>query len=123
MSNYSNITLGRQGEKLALKFLEKKGYILRHKNWRYKKLELDIVVEKENLIVFVEVKTRSNMNNNSLDEIVSISQQKRIIHAAHNYIQEYNLDEEIRFDLVGVYLDNNSFNFKHYKEFIYPIND
>ena len=119
MSNNSNIILGKQGEKVALKFLQNKGYKLLHKNWRYNKSEIDLILKKENSIVFVEVKTRTNPIN-SITDLVSVAQQKRILNAAHNYIQEYNLDEEIRFDLIEVHIPNKSASFVHHKEFMHP---
>ncbi len=120
MSNESNIIFGKAGEKAALEFFQNKGYKLLHKNWRHKKSEIDLIVKKEDQVVFVEVKTRNKKNNQTINEIVSISQQKRIMNAAHNYINIYSLDEEIRFDLIQITLCNNSPNFIHYKEFMYP---
>lgn len=52
--------LGKLGEELAADFLVKKGYKIRAKNWRYLKAEVDIIAEKENTIVAVEVKTRTS---------------------------------------------------------------
>ena len=120
MSNESNIIFGKAGEKAALEFFQNKGYKLLHKNWRHKKSEIDLIVKKEDQVIFVEVKTRNQKNNQTINEIVSISQQKRIMNAAHNYINIYSLDEEIRFDLIQITFCNNSPNFIHYKEFIYP---
>ena len=120
MSNRSNVIFGKEGEKAALEFLQKKGYKLLHKNWRYRKSEIDLILKKHNEIVFVEVKTRLNSINQTINEIVSISQQNRIMDAAHNYINTYCLDEEIRFDLIQIELINNSPNFIHHKGFMHP---
>ncbi|MDG2344393.1 MAG: YraN family protein [Flavobacteriales bacterium] len=120
MSNNSNIILGREGEKAALKFLQNNGYKLLHKNWRHKKMEIDLVVKKQNKVVFVEVKTRKNAINSLINDVVSFSQQKRIIDAAHNYIDEFNVDEDIRFDLIEVHMPNKSPKFVHHKDFTYP---
>ncbi|MBM78511.1 MAG: YraN family protein [Crocinitomicaceae bacterium] len=120
MSKRSNVIFGKQGEKAALEFFQNKGYKLLHKNWRHRKSEIDLIVKKHNKIVFVEVKTRHNTINQTVNEMVSISQQNRIMNAAHNYINTYCLDEEIRFDLIQITLCNNSPNFNHYKGFMYP---
>lgn len=119
MSNNSNIILGKEGEAAALGFLVDKGYLLLHKNWRHNKSEIDLVVKKENKVVFVEVKTRKN-NLHSITDLVSLPQQKRILNAANAYIKKYCLDEEIRFDLIEVEIPNKSPNFIHQKEFIQP---
>ena len=119
MSNISNIILGKDGEAAALDFLIDKGYHLLHKNWRHNKSEIDLIVKKENKVVFVEVKTRKKTFHSIVD-LVSLSQQKRILNAANTYIKKYCLDEEIRFDLIEVEMPNKSPNFIHQKEFIQP---
>lgn len=119
MSNNSKILLGKEGEAAALGFLVDKGYSLLHKNWTHNKSEIDLVVKKENKVVFVEVKTRKN-NLHPITDLVSIPQQKRILNAANIYIKKYCLDEEIRFDLIEVEMPNKSPNFIHQKEFIQP---
>lgn len=120
MSNNSNIIFGREGEKVALKFLQNKGYKLLHKNWRHKKAEIDLIVKKQNKVVFVEVKTRKNSINSLINDVVSFSQQKRIVDAAHHYIDEFNVDEDVRFDLIEVHMPNKSAKFVHHKDFTYP---
>ena len=119
MSNISNIILGKEGEAAALDFLIDKGYHLLHKNWRHNKSEIDLIVKKENKVVFVEVKTRKKTFH-SIADLVSLPQQKRILNAANTYIKKYCLDEEIRFDLIEVEIPNKSPNFIHQKEFIQP---
>ena len=52
--------LGKAGEDAAVKYLEKHDYVIRHRNWRRGHLELDIVAAKDDMLVIVEVKTRSN---------------------------------------------------------------
>lgn len=47
---------GKTGEKLAADWLEKKGFTILEKNWRHKRLEVDIIAEKDNLLHFIEVK-------------------------------------------------------------------
>lgn len=55
-----NILTGLAGEKLAASYLEKNGFRLLARNWRFGHLELDLVCEKTGTIIFVEVKTRKN---------------------------------------------------------------
>ena len=83
-------------------------------------MEIDLVVKKQNKVVFVEFKTRKNAINSLINDVVSFSQQKRIINAAHNYIDEFNVDEDIRFDLTEVHMPNKSAKFVHHKDFTYP---
>ena len=53
-------TLGKDGEDAAVAYLERNGYVILHRNWRKNHLELDIVAVKDELLIVVEVKTRSN---------------------------------------------------------------
>ena len=52
--------LGKAGENAAVAYLEQKGYCIRDRNWRKGHFELDIVAAKDNELIVVEVKTRSN---------------------------------------------------------------
>ena len=52
--------LGRQGEELAARYLQQKGYQIIDRNWRSGRQELDIVAQKEDILVVVEVKSRRN---------------------------------------------------------------
>ena len=52
--------LGKAGENAAVAYLEQKGYLIRDRNWRKGHFELDIVAAKDNELIVVEVKTRSN---------------------------------------------------------------
>ena len=51
---------GKEGEEAAVGYLEKQGYIIRHRNWRRGHLELDIVAFKDDELIVAEVKTRRN---------------------------------------------------------------
>ena len=52
--------LGKEGEDEAAHYLTERGYHIRHRNWRRRRNELDIVAEKDNQLIIVEVKTRRN---------------------------------------------------------------
>ena len=54
------IKTGNKGEDQAAEFLQRKGYEILARNYRYKHSEIDLIVQKSDLIVFVEVKTRSS---------------------------------------------------------------
>ncbi|MCK5170529.1 MAG: YraN family protein [Bacteroidales bacterium] len=96
--------VGKKGEEIARSFLLENGFIIRHLNWRYKKNELDIVAEKNNLLVVVEVKTRTSEYFENPREAVTIKKQKFIITATDAYINEFNINCETRFDIIAVSL-------------------
>ncbi|MBX2860689.1 MAG: YraN family protein [Vampirovibrio sp.] len=104
-------SLGKQGERLAIKFLEEKGYSIQHINWRAGKLgEIDIIAspppEKPfylEFLVFVEVKTRRNQGFVSSLEAITPEKQRRMVIVAEAYLQQRNLTEtQVRFDLIAI---------------------
>ena len=117
------LKIGKKGEAHSKDYFIKKGYQILEQNWRFYKSEIDLIVQKENTICFVEIKTRSR--NYLVDPILSVSasQQKRILKAAHHYIELNSLEQNIRFDVVGIVHSDNTFIVKHIKEAFYPTID
>lgn len=105
--------LGRLGEKKVFDFLVAKRYQIIATNWRYEKCELDIVCEYKNLIVFVEVKTRSTDDFGKPAEFVTAAQQTKLIEGAEAFLEEKNLENEIRFDIVEVLAVGTNFSINH----------
>ncbi len=99
---------GNYGEGLACRELEKDGYVIIGRNYRYRSGEIDIIAEKDGIIVFVEVKLRTNTANGMPCEAVDLKKQKKIINTALMYIQQNNLsDNSFRFDVIEILaLDN-----------------
>ena len=113
-------SLGQKGENEAAIYLEKKGYRIRHRNWKSGKLELDIVAENRDYVVFVEVKTRTGELIIQPRVIVPKLKQDSIIFAAEGYVKRYNLDKESRFDIITVVAKDNKFEIEHIEEAFYP---
>lgn len=112
--------LGNQGENLAVKLLQSKGYSVLAENWRSGRNELDIVARIGDTIVFVEVKTRSTSFFGDPSEAVSIAQQKRIIKAANNFLDEFNLDLEARFDVISIVSNSKQTELDHIEDAFFP---
>lgn len=120
MTNQTKLT-GDRGENLAKEELLKKGYVILDLNWRFGHDELDIICEKDEFIVFVEVKTRAFINWDDPESWISKKKQSNIIRAAHAYIEQYEIDREARFDLVAVQLSEGHFKIVHIEEAFYPL--
>lgn len=90
-------------------------------NWRFKKLEVDIIAQIDGKIVFIEVKTRSSVDFGEPEDFVSLKKQRFIIEAANNYLLEKNIDAEARFDIVSVLSENGTTTIKHLPDAFYPI--
>ena len=112
--------LGAQGEEIAAKFLLKKGYKIIERNYRFKKLEIDIICEFENELIIVEVKTRSFDAVQRPEMSVTMSKQKLLIKAAHQYIIENEIDIETRFDVIGIILQGSRLEINHIESAFMP---
>lgn len=108
--------LGKKGEEIAERFLLKKGYKVMAKNWRYKKLELDIIATINNLLIAIEVKTRTTNFVENLNEIVTKKKQRFIIEATNAYMEKFEIDLEAQFDIIFIVINNGKFNLRHIKD-------
>ena len=101
--NFYKKLLGRAGEKLAVDFLRKKGFKILKTNYRTPVGEIDIIAEDNAVIVFVEVKTRTNDNYGMPCEAVDSKKQEKYYKTATFYLQkEKKMDSECRFDVVEI---------------------
>ena len=99
----SKLLLGQEGERLAERYLQKKGYTLVERNYRCPAGELDLIVLDRRVVVFVEVKTRSGHGFGSPLEAVEFRKQRKMIQAAQFFLAEKRLQQrDARFDVVGV---------------------
>ena len=94
--------LGQWAEQTALLFLQSQQYQYVNKNYHSRFGEIDLIVKRDNELVFVEVKARSAGSYAEACEVISYSQQRRIIKTAQFFLQRYpdyyNFD--CRFDVI-----------------------
>ncbi|MBE7175498.1 MAG: YraN family protein [Mucilaginibacter polytrichastri] len=93
---------GREAESLAKTWLEEHGYEICDENWRHGKDEIDLVVYRECVLVFVEVKARSRTDFGLPDDAVDLRKQKLLARAADAYVYAVDYKGEIRFDIISV---------------------
>ncbi|SHL94769.1 YraN family protein [Chryseobacterium polytrichastri] len=103
MANHNDF--GKKAEDLAVEYLQKKGYKILVRNFRFQKAEIDIVTEKDSLIVVVEVKARSTDAFMLPQEAVNKRKISLIVSAANHYMEKFNIDQEVRFDIISVLPD------------------
>jgi putative endonuclease len=113
--------LGVAGEDAAVEFLIKKSYLIRHRNWQFGHLEIDIIAEFRNQIVFIEVKSRSGTFFEQPFQAVTKSKQKFIIKVAEAYINKFDIDLEARFDIISIVFQNGKFQIDHIEDAFYPM--
>lgn len=95
--------LGKKGEKLAAKYLKKRGWKIIEKNYRTPFCEVDIIAKCGDVLSFCEVKTRTTDAYGSPAEAVTAAKQKLYIRAAQYYFKNSEPDCTVRFDIIEVY--------------------
>ena len=99
----ANRSVGILGEEAALKFFKSDGYRVLERNYRVSCGEIDLILEKERELVFVEVKARRSSRYGLPQEAVVSTKQQRIMRAAQWYVQNKRLyDRVMRFDVLAV---------------------
>lgn len=109
-------TLGKWGEIEAIRILRENGLHVVEANWSFLHLEIDIVAKDGDTLVIVEVKTRSTDAYGEPGMFVSRTKQKKLIRAAHWYLQNKKLDCEVRFDVVGIVKNGDELVVNYIKE-------
>lgn len=113
--------LGVYGENIAAKYLEKKGYEILNRNWRDRHKEIDIVARKNNVLIIVEVKTRKG--NVLVEPFIAVDRKKQglLISATNTYIENFNLDIDVQFDIISIIITGNRKRIDHIEDAFYPI--
>lgn len=102
----NNTTVGKLGEKLAREYLIKNNYKILETNFTIPTGEIDIIAQVDNIIVFVEVKTRKTLKYGRPAEAVNYRKMQKIIKVAQHYIAyRSSANNQYRFDVVEVLLN------------------
>lgn len=112
--------LGKKGEDLAVAYLEAKEYKILERNWRFGKGEVDVICTHAAYVVIVEVKTRSTGFFGPPEEAVNKKKQRFLIRAADAYVNEKDLQLEVRYDIVSIILSAETHSIKHIEDAFYP---
>lgn len=95
--------LGKKGEAVAARYYLNQGYTLLEHNYQCRLGELDLILQKQELLVFAEVKTRRPGGLGTPAEAVNTAKQRRVVQAAKYYISRTQTEETaVRFDVVEV---------------------
>jgi len=111
MTSKSN-SIGRIGEMLALKLLEAKGFTLITKNYRIRGGEVDIIVEKNGILVFVEVKTRTTDKFGRPEEGLTIKKKRYLLRTIQHYLYKNGI-RKWRCDLVAIKIERRTAYLNH----------
>ncbi|MCL6462371.1 putative endonuclease [Flavobacterium micromati] len=105
--------LGKLGEEMAVEFLQKEGYKIVETNWTFQKAEIDIIAKKENILAIIEVKTRSSLDFGLPQDFVKTKKIQLLVKAVDAYVNERDLDVEVRFDIIAIHKEGKSFVMEH----------
>lgn len=109
---------GLKGEQLAENFLLAKGYSILERNWRFEKKEIDIIATKDDMLIFIEVKTRTNIKHGFPEDAVGLKKRTFLQYAAEAYILTNEINQQlIQFDIISIVFNkNDSFEIIHFED-------
>lgn len=103
--NISKLDEGNKGEEIAAKYLKNKGFKIIDRNFRIRGGEIDIIAIKDDVLVFIEVKTRASNKFGTGFDAITPWKLKALIKSAQFYkLKNPNLPEQMRIDAVVVML-------------------
>lgn len=117
MTKNNHISTGNKGERIAIQFLRSRGYDILEHNWRWSTLEIDLICEKEDCLIFVEVKYRKDSRYGDPVEFVDDTKMENLSIAAAHYLEEKSYNGPIRFDVIGIRPGNGqNYKIRHLKD-------
>jgi putative endonuclease len=102
--NPDRLLAGQLAENAACEFLQRQGLLLIHRNYRCARGEIDLIMQDQAELVFVEVRVRNNTGFGSAAESVDHRKQQKIIATANHYLQQTKWLDKVncRFDVIGI---------------------
>lgn len=97
-----HLKMGIWGEELAVAYLREKGYVILECDWHSKHRDIDIIAQKDEYIVFVEVKTRRNRDFADPEQAVNYQKLKNLRLAINHYIHYRKTNNPWRFDVITI---------------------
>ncbi len=94
--------LGKKGELIAAQWLSVHGYEIIHKNWRHAHVEVDIIASKEELLHFIEVKSRSNNMFGYPEESISEKKIQNLMLAADEFLFRFPQWKRVQYDVLSI---------------------
>lgn len=113
--------IGAMGERIAVEYLLEKNYQILDTNWVCGHKEVDIIAKDGDTIVFVEVKTRRSTYLVEPEATVDVFKQRHLIWAANSYVNRFQYDNDVRFDIISIVIDkNDEKKIEHIEDAFYP---
>lgn len=106
-----HLQTGVWGEEIAIAYLREKGFIILERDWHSKHRDIDIIAQQGDYLVFVEVKTRRNVNFGDPIQAIDYKKRRNLRLAINHYLNYRKVDTPWRFDVITVVGTMNSNNF------------
>ena len=109
--------LGKAAEDLAIHYFVEQGFVTKARNYRYQRAEVDIITQKNQLLIFVEVKARSSDQFGYPESFVSAKQQRLLHAAAEHYMMMHGWCHAVRFDIIAIrQIYSDQFQLTHFED-------
>jgi putative endonuclease len=104
----SHNELGRYGEKLAVSYLTNAAFKILFQNWRHSYYEIDIISSRENVLHFIEIKTRRSLHFGFPEEAVDEKKLEKLMIAAEEFLYQHPQWERVQYDILSIYIGKNA---------------
>ena len=111
---------GQISEDRAAAYLMARGYTIRDRNWRRGHKEIDIVAQKNGVLVIVEVKARQDDRFGDPADAVTDDKIRRLVQAAHAYVRYHRISWPVRFDVIAITGEPGNQTVEHIEDAFYP---
>jgi putative endonuclease len=112
--------LGNEGEEMAALHLIRSGYDILIRNYMYQKGEIDIIASKKDVIVIVEVKTRSTPDFGDPQDFLKAGQIQRLVATANHFVENFVEDDvDVRFDIIAIIKNKAGTKLEHIEDAFY----
>jgi putative endonuclease len=112
---------GQESENLAVNYLAQQGYTILNRNWFCGHNELDIVASKSGIVAIVEVRSLYKCSFQEPYQSVNKTKQRAIITATNAYIRKFNIDDDVRFDIISILYGKDGPTIEHIENAFYPM--
>ena len=112
---------GAESEDLAVNYLLTQGYEILSRNWYYHHHEIDIVARKRGVVAIIEVKSLFSNHLQEPYQSVNKNKQRLIISAANAYVTKYNINDDVRFDIISIIRGKGDPKIEHIENAFYPL--
>ncbi len=119
-SGYANREWGKEAERIAHDYLLTRGYTIRETNWRVgKTIEIDLIAEKDSIIIFVEVKARKG-DYILPDEAIDKKKMRKIVKGGDIYLRGLDHPYEYRLDIITITGTPEKYELRHIRDAFLP---